>query len=60
MEGYNAKEVFNQKIAQLEGLREHCLEMAKANSDEENVWKDNVHALEFAIATLKISSYNLK
>jgi len=60
MKEYNAKEKFEKVINQLEMLKGHCEDMAKSKEiGEENVWEEDVKALDFAIAALKISSHNL-
>lgn len=60
MKEYNAKEKFEKVINQLENLKCHCEDMDRSNRfDEENVWKEDIKALDFAIAALKISSHNL-
>lgn len=52
--------VFIKMINQLEDLKCHCQDMDRSNRfDEENVWKEDIKALNFAIAALRISSHNL-
>jgi len=60
MNEYNAKEKFEKVIKQLEDLKCHCQDMTRTvEIGEENVWEEDVKALNFAIAALKISSHNL-
>jgi putative IMPACT (imprinted ancient) family translation regulator len=60
MKEYNAKEKFEKVINQLEDLKCHCQDMTRTvEIGEENVWEEDIKALDFAIAALKISSHNL-
>lgn len=52
--------VFIKVIDQLEDLKCHCQDMTRTvEIGEENIWEEDIKALNFAIAALRISSHNL-